>query len=115
MKKFSWTIFAVLVVSACQVPARADTVELDLFSIGCRHTYDFNSPYWQTNFNLGVTFTQISHVYINWSGGITAGLAIDYDDPCNPFPREVGIYAGLGFPRMTEVWGGRNISGAGAV
>jgi hypothetical protein len=95
MKKFSRTIFVVLFAFACQVPARADTVELDLFSIGCQHTYDINSQYWQTNFDLGVAFTQISHVYMDWSGGITAGLAIDYDNPNEPFPLDVGIGATL--------------------
>jgi hypothetical protein len=63
MKTRLWKIiFAVLFVFVYQVPARADTVELDLFSIGCQHTYDFNSPYWQTNFDLGVTFTQIIQI-----------------------------------------------------
>lgn len=65
-------LLIVLLVFACQVPARADTVELDLFSLGCQHTYDINLPSWQTNFNLGVTFSQISNVYINWSGTIVA-------------------------------------------
>ena len=82
-----------------------DTVELPL---NCAGTYGFNS-YWQTNFDLGVTFSEISHVYIDWSGEITAGLAVNYTDPCNPFPLEVGINAYLGanpWPRLTEVWGG---------
>jgi hypothetical protein len=84
--------------------AKADTVELPL---NCAGTYDINTPYWTSDFDLGVTFSEISHVYIDWSGEITAGLAIYYTDPCNPFPLEVGIRAGFTFPfRYVAVWGG---------
>lgn len=88
---------------------RADIVELDLFSIGCPTEFDFNSPYWTSDFELGVAFTEISSVYIDWSGEITAGLATYYGYPDEPFPKEVGVYASLGFNpslRRTEVWGG---------
>jgi len=87
----------------------ADLVELDLFSIGCKSTYDYDSPSWTSDFDLGVTFTEISHVYIDWEGEITGGLAIDYDDPGNSFPIDVGIASSLGsnpWPRTTDVWGG---------
>ncbi|MBN1392691.1 MAG: PEP-CTERM sorting domain-containing protein [Sedimentisphaerales bacterium] len=102
MKK---VIIAIMLAAAGA--AWGDTVELNLFSLGCPAVLDFNSPYWQTNFDLGVTFSDISHVYIDWSGEITAGLAIRYTDPCNPFPLEVGIYAGFSSPfRHAEAWGG---------
>jgi hypothetical protein len=81
-----------------------DIVQLPL---NCAGTYDINTPAWTSNFDLGVTFSEISHVYIDWSGEITAGLAIYYSDPCNPFPLEVGIYAGFYPPfRFAEIWGG---------
>ncbi len=86
--------------------AFGDTVELPL---NCTGTYDINTPYWMSNFDLGVTFSEISHVYIDWSGEITAGRAIYYTDPCNPFPQEVGIYASLGdnpYSRYVPVLGG---------
>ena len=69
--------------------------------------YNRGIPYLQMDFDLGVTFTEISNVYIDWSGEITAGLAVHNDDPCGvPFPLDVGIYASLGFNpsvRRTEI------------
>ncbi len=89
--------------------AGADTIELDLFDFGCPTEFDYNAPYWQTDFDLGVTFTEITNVYIDWSGEITAGLAVNDTDPCNPFPLDVGIRASLSndpLPRaITETWG----------
>ncbi len=88
--------------------SRAENVQLDLFGLGMPAGFNMNSPYWQTNFDLGVTFTQISHVYIDWSGAITGGLAVYYRGQ-QPFPLDVGVYAGLGFNpdlRITEIWGG---------
>jgi hypothetical protein len=97
--------------------AKADIVELDLFSLGCPTEFDFwDPPYWWTgDFDLGVTFTEISNVYIDWSGEITGGLAILLDPVTfkpigEPFPIEAGVYASLGFNpylRRTTVWGGR--------
>ncbi len=95
----------IAIILAMAGVALGDTVELPL---NCAGTYGFNS-YWQADFNLGVTFSEISHVYIDWSGGITAGLAVYDTDPCNPFPLDVGIRASLGsnpWPRLTEIWGG---------
>jgi hypothetical protein len=90
--------------------ARADIVELPLAATGI---YDHDTPQWTSDFDLGVTLTEISNVYIDWSGEIIAGLAIKYDpqtfEPSEPFPMDVGIYAFLGsnpYPRVTDVWGG---------
>jgi len=92
-----------------------DIVELDLFTLGCPTEFSPDlQPYgWQSNFDLGINFLQIDHVYIEWAGGITAGLAQDFDpdtfEPIgDPFPLSVGIYASLSYPplRNTEIWGG---------
>lgn len=100
------TIFVVLILSFFGI-ARADIVELDLFSIGCPTEFDHDSPYWQTDFDMGTSFIEISHVYMDWSGEITAGLATDPTKPGpQPFPLDVGIYASLTYPRITDVWGG---------
>ncbi|MFA6186064.1 MAG: hypothetical protein WC770_02470 [Phycisphaerae bacterium] len=75
-----------------------------------------STPYgWQINFDLGVTFTEISHIYIDWSGGITAGLAQMYSpftfQPVGePFPVDVGIEAYLGrnpHARIADFYGGQ--------
>ncbi len=44
--------------------AGADIIELDLFTISCNGTYDYDSQYWASYFDLGVNFTEISHVYV---------------------------------------------------
>ncbi len=98
---------SVLVVLFGITGVDAAIVELPLT---CEGRYDFNSPYWTTDFGLGVTFTEISHVYIDWSGEITAGLAVDPMRPGpQPFPEDVGLSAGLGrapFWRHTGFYGG---------
>jgi len=91
--------------------AGAETVQLDLLSLGCPTELNIDTPYWQTNFDLGVTFTEISHVYIDWSGGITAGLVQDYHpgtgEPVGqPYPIDTGVYADLGWLQRVTVWGG---------
>lgn len=87
--------------------AGATIVELPLAAQG---VYDFNQSYWTTDFDLGVTFTEISNVYIDWSGTITAALVIFDNDPgMDPVPISVGIRAAIGSPpnwRHTDVWGG---------
>ncbi|MFA6426747.1 MAG: hypothetical protein WCW64_11300 [Phycisphaerae bacterium] len=81
--------------------SRADVVQLDLFSLGMPATFNFNNNSnfenldWHTNFDLGVTFTQISHVYMNWSGEITGGLATSTWVPGGTFPASVEISAHL--------------------
>jgi hypothetical protein len=98
------TIIAIMLAAAGV--AWGDTVELPL---NCAGIYDVNSPPWTMDFDLGVTFSKISHVYIDWSGEITAGLAVSDDDPCNPFPLRAGISGSLGsnpWPRLTDVMGG---------
>ena len=85
----------------------AAIVELPL---GAEGRYDVDSGSWEMDFDLGVTFTEISHVYIEWSGEITAGLATDPWVPGpQPFPCEVGISAYLGRnpgARLAAVYGG---------
>ncbi|MHC4736148.1 MAG: PEP-CTERM sorting domain-containing protein [Planctomycetota bacterium] len=87
--------------------ADADIVELPL---GADGRYDVNSEPWEMDFDLGVTFTDISHVYIDWSGEIMAGLAVDPMRPGpQPFPLDVGLLASLGRnpgSRITDVYGG---------
>jgi hypothetical protein len=87
--------------------AYAETVQLDLFSIGCPNLFSHNDS-WTSNIDIGVQFSQIDSVYMDWAGGITAGLAIDYDDPCNPFPMDVGIKAYFPSPISISatLWGG---------
>lgn len=85
----------------------ADIVELPL---DCEGRYDVNTPYWEMDFDLGITFTEISHVYIDWAGEIMAGLAYNPSMPGpQPYPCDVGIYASLGsnpYLRRITVWGG---------
>jgi len=94
-----------VIVLALAVGAFGDVVELPL---DCAGFYDVSTPAWTMDFDLGVTFSEISHVYIDWSGEITAGLAEYYSDPGNPFPLKVGVSAFLGSNpwRQKILWGG---------
>ena len=91
--------------------ANADIVE---FPLDCAGQYNFDSPYWSSDFYLGYTFTEISQVYIDWDGEITGGMAVQLDpqtlEPLGePFPMIVEISAYLGsnpYLRSTNVWGG---------
>ena len=107
MKKIAAISGLVVLLSITAV--NADIAELDLFDLGCQSVYDIDSQYWTTDFDLGITFIEISNVYIDWAGEITAGLAIEYVNPDETFPLEVGIYAylsGYPFTRSITVWGG---------
>lgn len=68
--KIMGVVTAVLVLGSARM-VRADIIELPL---NCAGTYDINTPAWTSNFDLGVTFSEISNVYIDWSGEMTAGL-----------------------------------------
>jgi hypothetical protein len=63
------------------------------------------------DFDLGVEFSEISHVYINWSGEINAGLSQGIGDP-EPIPfygqltAGIGPIPGEGWLRSASVWGG---------
>jgi len=103
MKRGIISIAAVVLLLAFAGMAKANIVELNLFDLGCPTEFNWDNSYWQTDFNLGVAFTEISHVYINWSGEIMAGLVIEYDprtlEPIGePFPDDVGIGACLESP-----------------
>ena len=96
---------AVGLLAVCCI-AKADIVQLPLDSAG---VYDFNTPAWVLEFDLGVTFTDISHVYMDWSGEITGALARDYPDPDNIFAIDVAIGSYLGSApnwRHTDFWAG---------
>jgi len=78
------------------------------YPLNCAGTYSFNDS-WETDFELGVEFVYISHVYIDWSGEITAGRAVYRDEPDNPFPKDVGISIIIGNApswRYHTFWGG---------
>ncbi len=100
-----------LIVLFSITSAVADIVELDLFDLGCPSVYDPDSLYWTMDFDLGVTFIEISNVYIDWAGEITAGLVEDFENPDDIFiyPIDAGIFASLGvypFLSITTVMGG---------
>jgi hypothetical protein len=91
-------------------PIWADTVEVNLFDLGCQRNFNNSDPSWSSDFDLGVFFNEISHIYIDWSGQITASLWVSDYDPGNPFPGDEGISAYLGsnpWPRDTEIYGGQ--------
>lgn len=108
-------IFLTLAIIVC--PALGESVQLDLFTLGCPTLFDPNHS-WSSDIDLGVQFTQIDYVYIDWAGEIAAGLAVDNGDPDNPHPADVAIAASLRsnpWPRATNVWGGSNLPRSRAI
>jgi len=106
MKRAMLMIVATALVLAISVPADATIIEVPL---DCAGVYEASTGPWTTEFDLGVEFTEISHVYIDWSGAITGGLAVDGSNPDEPFPMDVGIGAYLESApnwRHTTHWGG---------
>jgi len=104
-------IFFSILMAICfgVYPAGADIVELNLFDLGCPIEFNWDTQNWQTDFDLGVEFVEISSVYMDWSGEITAGLATNLLKPGpQPFPLDVFICAYLDIPIRagTSVQGG---------
>lgn len=107
-------IAGICIMAVFVLPADAAIVHLDLLTLGCQTTYDPDSTEWTADFDLGITFSQISHVYIDWSGEIIGGLGQKYDlqsgEPVgDPFPLPSGIYAYMGsnpYLRNADMFGG---------
>ena len=95
--KTTITLAAIILFVFATLPAHADLVELDLLAIGCPTYHDFDTPQWSYNFDLGVQFSNIQHVYMDWSGEITGGLA-DHIGNLDPYPAPVYIRAVIGSP-----------------
>lgn len=104
MKAKIWLIIASVIILGASSLVEATIFELPL---DCNGVYTSGSL-WTTDFDFGTTFTSISNVYIDWSGEITAGLAVYDSNPDEPFPLDVGIKTYLSPPigASATVWGG---------
>ena len=76
MAKKSIILLAALLITA---KANADIVECDL---NCQGSY-WVGKNWTADFDLGTAFTEISHIYLDWSGSITA---VEFEPISNPIP-----------------------------
>ena len=65
---------AILAVLAASVQASGSVFEVPL---ACEGEYTVDQT-WTTTFDLGLGFTEISNIYIDWSGSITAELVDGY-------------------------------------
>ncbi|MBN2019275.1 MAG: PEP-CTERM sorting domain-containing protein [Sedimentisphaerales bacterium] len=92
-----------VIMLALAVGASGDTVELPL---NCAGFYDVNTPAWTYDFDLGVTFSEITNVYIDWSGEINGALVGSFYNPGNTYPLDIGIKAYLDLWGSIEVYGG---------
>ena len=90
------------------IPTEIVTIEIPL---ACAGRYEPNSLDCKIDLDLGVSFTSISHVYMDWSGEAKGGLYEDFYKPTQePSPINEGIYAYLGdnpSPRYVIVSGGK--------
>ncbi|MBN1436834.1 MAG: hypothetical protein JW936_07150 [Sedimentisphaerales bacterium] len=62
----------VLFVLLLMVIARPAVADVVTYPLSCAGTYNVNSEAWVHDFDLGVTFTEITQVSIQWSGAMTA-------------------------------------------
>ena len=102
-------ISAIGILSVISTQTHASLVEMDLLALGCPTYHDFGIPQWSYDFDLGVQFSSIDHVFMDWSGEITGGLAKHIDGNPEPFSFSIAIKATLGeYPdyRYAEHWGG---------
>lgn len=109
-KYFVCLPFIVLLASGSFQFAQAELVELDLLSLGCPTTLNYDQSGWTYNFDLGVQFLDIQHVYMDWEGEITAGLVKSNYLP-DPYPEDVGLGAHIENPpdwRYTIIWAGES-------
>jgi len=94
-------------------PVSTVTVSIKL-PLGAEGRYDVNSPYWQTDFELGVTFTEISHVYMDWSGTITGELTTSgRPGPGNTGPLDAQFVAKLYELHPHNYFGWADVRGGG--
>jgi hypothetical protein len=99
--------FVVSILSSIRA-ANAYIAEVNLFDLGCPTVFNDDSPSWSTNLDLGITFKEISRVYIDWSGEIKGGLVARYSNPDDTYPVSLGIRAYFESPigAYSESWGG---------
>jgi hypothetical protein len=76
MPKKSIILLAALLIAA---KANADIVEYEL---NCEGSYTV-SQNWTADFDLGIIFSEISHIYLDWSGSITA---VEFEPIYHPMP-----------------------------
>ena len=106
MKTIIISLIGILVLIAS--PVQADLVELDLLALGCPTVHDFDTPQWSYDFDLGVEFSSIDHVYMDWSGEISASMVDHIGNP-DPYPSVTGIESAIGsYPSYKYLyrWGG---------
>lgn len=88
-------IFAVIAGVCVAETAGAAIVEL---SLPCEGRYDWQTPGCTVNFDLGVEFSEISRVYIEWSGEMMGWLVTDMVTPAYrpPYPINMQVFFDLG-------------------
>lgn len=91
-------VFSIIAILCLSATAGADIIE---FPLNCAGTYDVNTPVWRYNFDLGVMFSEISRVYIDWSGEIYGGLLGMVGRPdTDTIPIDGSLYAQFSYPPM---------------
>lgn len=90
--------------------SRAEIISLDLLAQGCPTEWQYDTPCWQTDFDLGVSFSEISHVYVDWSGELTGSLVETWymgSQTTQQIPMDMGLIAGFDSMRRTSIYGGK--------
>jgi len=85
------------------------TGEVVSLPLNCAGTYEIYSTAWSYDFDFGVTFSQITNVYIDWSGEATANLYY-LDGRTDPKGSVIGAAIELSYPQYADVTIGGGMS-----
>jgi len=85
-------VIVVLMLAALETPVVVNATVFEL-PLACEGQYTVEQT-WTTDFDFGITFTEISNIYIDWSGSITAEFVEDLVSG-NRFPIDAQFVADL--------------------
>lgn len=72
---------SIILVAALLITAKANAAIVE-YDLNCQGSY-WVGKNWTVDFDLGIIFSEISHIYLDWSGSITA---VEFEPIFNPIP-----------------------------
>lgn len=72
---------SIILLAALLIATKANATIVE-YNLSCEGSYTHGSN-WTTNFDLGIIFSEISHIYLDWSGSIRAS---EFEPIYHPIP-----------------------------
>ncbi len=88
---------SIILLAALLIAAKANATIVE-YNLSCEGSYTHGSN-WTTDFDLGIIFSDISHIYLQWSGSITAN---EFEPIYSPIPLFEPYYDGYFKARLYE-------------